>query len=136
LAIKWRKKVKSSAQGSTPNKPFVSISNKNFNKIYLNSTFLRDKINNADFVKIALDEEKKEMYITEADPEEIHAVKISQPSDGIGAMINGIKLIEKITEVAGVPKGEKYHYEIKKHSDNIFYTNFNEPLKEGEVENE
>jgi hypothetical protein len=138
MSVTWLKQNKKRGYERKENKAFITISDKNSNKIYLSSKTMKDLLNNNKYVKIGVDNLKKRMYIKQTTVNDINAMRVRTPSKNSSGVINSTRIARKLVKVAGIAKNDKQRYEIQKLKDGLYYADFTKPMDDmkGEVIND
>lgn len=138
MSVTWLKQNRKRGYERRENKAFVTISDKNSNKIYLSSKTMKDLLNNNKHVKIGVDNLKKRMYIKQTTVNDINAMRVRTPSKNSSGVINSTRIARKLVKVAGIAKNDKQRYEIQKLKDGLYYADFTKPMDDmkGEVIND
>jgi len=138
MSVTWLKQNKKRGYERKENKAFITISDKNSNKIYLSSKTMKDLLNNNKYVKIGVDNLKKRMYIKQTTVNDINAMRVRTPSKNSSGVINSTRIARKLVKVAGIAKNDKQRYEIQKLKNGLYYADFTKPMDDmkGEVIND
>jgi hypothetical protein len=134
MNVKWIKQKRAKSYKTKGNKSFVTISNKNTNKLYFSSKAMKELLNNNKHVKIGVDNIKKKMYIKQTTVNDINAMKVRTPSSSNSGVINSTRIARKMAKVAGIAKNDKQRYELKEIKDGLYEADFTKPMDEMEGE--